>query len=354
MMNDTHNNILDVDPEDLSASDMTPIPMDSPDHGASLSMADVNIMDKSERSGNSHTFPGEEEEEDISSSFPSPEELRAVNHNSNNSNNKKRTCLWICVPLVLIVGLVVGLAVGFTVGEEEGQARNDVVTDNNPGGNNNPAPVPVPAPAPAPTPAPAPRATLNEIVDWLVAQQVSSRSALLDPGSPQQQAAEWLAAQDEAALALPPTSVTITVDDTDETDSGYFYMVRYVMAVTYYALNGENWPTQVNFLSPDPVCDWHGLSQGVSEPFVGAEVGGLLCDDVTGVPVILDLGKCRVVLCCVVVGSVLFYCCCCCCCCSCLLTRLLLPLSHTHSHRIQRVGRRTPHRTGHVDDTQLL
>ena len=91
----------------------------------------------------------------------------------------------------------------------------------------------------------------DDIVNFLVDNQVSSVPDMNDPNSPQARAIEWLTEQDPANVPVPIAS---SIDGSYE---AYMYMVRYVMAVNYFALGGTNWTNDLQFLMLDDVCDWN-------------------------------------------------------------------------------------------------
>ena len=96
----------------------------------------------------------------------------------------------------------------------------------------------------------------------MIDQQVVSSAAVFDSAdSPQTKAAEWLAEVDPANLAVPTNPITSTI--------GYNYMFRYVMAVNYYALGGEDWFDDMNFLSGFDICDWHSIETDQQKDRIG-------------------------------------------------------------------------------------
>ena len=74
--------------------------------------------------------------------------------------------------------------------------------------------------------------------------QPLSGEALEDSTSPQFQALEWITNIDPAKLSVGQ-------------DSTFEIQQRYVAAVLYFALGGETWTEQYNFLSADSVCLWN-------------------------------------------------------------------------------------------------
>ena len=249
---------------------------------ASLSMADVNIMEKGS-SSHSETLVDTSE---TSGSFPAFEEDTPSTTETAKApprSCKKKCCLFCCIPFALLVFVILILiAVGLSDESYESATNiaNDPTRPSNPS-----APAPVPAPAPTSPETEPQRPSFDEIKAWLVQQKVSIRQDIKARGTPQHKAVKWLADEDGAALPLP----TVSIKDRNSKE-GYMYMVRYVMAVLYYAMDGDNWTTKVNFMTDKDVCDWLGLSQRTNGNLIGSELGGLLCQEDTGMPGILDLG----------------------------------------------------------------
>lgn len=93
------------------------------------------------------------------------------------------------------------------------------------------------APTPAPTPSPPPQ----EVIDLIAPVSFDGGEALMDPFSPQSEAARWLA-------------------DNPEFDS-YSYeqkLQRYSLATFYYSTKGDDWLDRQNWLSLDlnECTDW--------------------------------------------------------------------------------------------------
>jgi hypothetical protein len=80
-----------------------------------------------------------------------------------------------------------------------------------------------------------------------------SEEGLDDPNSTQFKALNWIANEDPAN-----TTVGITPDETIKQ--------RYVAALLYFALGGENWINKYNFLMGLPICSWN------------QELLGIICD----------------------------------------------------------------------------
>ena len=88
--------------------------------------------------------------------------------------------------------------------------------------------------------------SISEIHDFLVSRGVSELADLEHSQTPQHRAAQWMADNDLLQLEIP----------TDEANAIVFEE-RYILAVFYYAMNGDNWTEAFNFLLDSPVCEWN-------------------------------------------------------------------------------------------------
>jgi hypothetical protein len=174
-------------------------------------------------------------------SFPAAEEIRSSSTSRNRSsiwpgastgtmyNKKKKRYLWtILIALPLVVLLIIVPAV--------------VVSNNKKSSSSDKSNVEAQS---------RPRPAYDDVVNFIVTNQISSESAFDDSASPQSQAATWLSQTDGANLPVPDSDL-LKYD-------AYMYMVRYVMAVNYYSLGGPNWKVQHNWLTNMDVCDWNDL-----------------------------------------------------------------------------------------------
>jgi hypothetical protein len=118
---------------------------------------------------------------------------------------------------------------------------------------------------------------LNDVIEYLLAHNISSHKDLTSEKSSRHLAARWLVETDPAELPLP-----VHYD--------FLYVTRYVMALNYFALNGDDWTVKVNFMTGKHVCHWNDAKHAYGSK--GVETGGLLCDE-KGMPEVLDLGKFR-------------------------------------------------------------
>ena len=210
------------------------------------------------------TFPDDRTEatcpvelDDVGVSLPDPEELRttvsprrsssrrSVTQNiSSSSNNKKLSLKWVWIGsfLALLLLVVVIPAVVLSRGSEDPRARPQV----------------------------------QDVIQYLINQDVSSAEAFATEDSPQTKAAKWLAEDDPASIPVPSGNIA--------TIHGYRYMFRYVMAVNYYAMGGQQWSKRaMNFLSGDDICDWRVQANGWYY--------GVICSLVDSVPRMVRFSK---------------------------------------------------------------
>jgi hypothetical protein len=122
------------------------------------------------------------------------------------------------------------------------------------------------------------KSNIEDVLNYLVVAGVSSESSLRAFSTPQNIALAWLALEDEANYAVPDAPIT--------TAEGYRYVTRYVLAVIYYSLGGENWNFQAGFGTIANICSWNQVK------FDGSSFyrQGVLCDSRSGLIFALDLG----------------------------------------------------------------
>jgi hypothetical protein len=202
---------------------------------------------------------------------PSVEETPASNTNVASSpeaptRNNKKKLIFILLAVFLLVAVVVIVPVV-------------VVDQKNKDGETTTAAVVYPP-------------TYEELVWFLVKQQISSERFLADPESPQALAARWMTERDGARLRLPGPDLSLY--------ESYMYMFRYVMAVNYYALDGPQWEQQHGFLTDVDVCEWNErvvVSTEVSLLGVRCQVVGI-GDNQVHVPYLLYLSTYRPMVAC--------------------------------------------------------
>ena len=115
---------------------------------------------------------------------------------------------------------------------------------------------------------------VEEVIQYLVDQGVSPAQVFEDQDSPQLQAATWLAVEDPANLDVPSNPITSTI--------GYKYMFRYIMTLNYYAMGGENWYDDMNFLTGNDICEWHSDKMDPMDHQLGVICTGSHGDPVPG------------------------------------------------------------------------
>ena len=151
-------------------------------------------------------------------------------------------------PFLIIIFLVAVLAIvlGLTFGLRE----------------NTPATAPLES-SNLPTMSPTPSPTLTEVGFLRELLQPISGTALDDATSPQGQALNWLAFEDQANLDFRATNTFVLIE-------------RYVMAVLYYSTGGPEWYDDLRFLSNYSVCEWPNIGEIEDELATSNEVD---CDE---------------------------------------------------------------------------
>ena len=99
---------------------------------------------------------------------------------------------------------------------------------------------------------PAPANRIDLVVDFLINNEVSKLADITTEGSPQQFAANWIANQDALNVPIPED-----LEGDALGPDGVRFVSRYVSALLYFALDGPNWSSQLNFLSEKEICDWN-------------------------------------------------------------------------------------------------
>jgi hypothetical protein len=164
---------------------------------------------------------------------------------------ERRFLIGAALALLLVVGVILGVVIPLTTKNDQNNNNSNkgspsidsVVT---PTQSQSPTQSPTAAPTKAPTVAPAVCTSLLCLADILLQNEVAIAEALQDESSPQFQALHWLANEDTVVL------------DLDSSPSVVLVVERYVLAVLYFATNGEGWE-QGNFLSSASVCEWNNV-----------------------------------------------------------------------------------------------
>lgn len=167
-----------------------------------------------------------------------------------------RNKTWLCFGIFFVVLLVCMVGLGVGLSNRNGARGNNNGTDT------------------------YRKVSVEDLATYLERNGVTASATIFDYGTPQAQAAQWIANADPRNLALPSQPVS--------TQQGYHYVTRYVLAVLYFALGGDrSWRVSFNFLSADDLCQWRDIwisrSTGALLPV------GSLCDS-TGLIHSLYLG----------------------------------------------------------------
>ena len=177
------------------------------------------------------------DEENIHDQLPSVEEIRAAS----GATSSGRRCRMGRAGEIALITLVAVLLVTI-IGLSASYAAKD-------------APAPAPVSETAPTLVPVPREPrVDQVIDYLVDNEVSKLADLTAEGTPQQWAVHWLADQDALNVPIP-----------EEMEGGFLgpegvrFVSRYVAALLYFALDGPDWSHPLNFLSEKEICDWNEI-----------------------------------------------------------------------------------------------
>jgi hypothetical protein len=99
---------------------------------------------------------------------------------------------------------------------------------------------------------------INQIISFLSDNEISALEDLRSTTKPQYKAAVWISNNDDRELDIP---------ESINENGAFRFVERYVMAVFFYALGGEDWNHDVNFLSEDKTCDWSfNLQKNINLP----------------------------------------------------------------------------------------
>ena len=230
------------------------------------------------------------------SSLPHVEELKATtkgyrhnnsnrNSNSSNSNNSGskfrkalrggRRKLYVAGTVLLLVVLILLISIPTSKRKNRNSSNNDNSNNDNSGkGNDNSGNGSISFAGR--------NATKEDVFQFLKDQEIYQDIAFFEQTvkTPQHRAVAWLAREDKANLKVPTKK--------DDAAKIYRYLVRYVMAVNFYALGGPDrpWRNKLNFLAPTSVCTWQGpVIYGTKFTTVG-----VFCDDKnSGIPTTLEL-----------------------------------------------------------------
>lgn len=90
--------------------------------------------------------------------------------------------------------------------------------------------------------------SFTSVVDYLREHEISDHNLLVQEGTYQNQAVQFMAHLDPHSMKIPKESPA--------SKEGYVFMQRYVMALMYHQMNGKQWKYNLNFLVAENTCDW--------------------------------------------------------------------------------------------------
>ena len=105
--------------------------------------------------------------------------------------------------------------------------------------------------AESPTTAPIEPTDLSRsaaVTAWLTAESISNTEDLRDDSSPQSQAVLWISDLDTLQIQLPKDG-----------ESGTAFILRYVLAVFFFVMEGKSWQSNLGFLSSRSTCSWNQI-----------------------------------------------------------------------------------------------
>ena len=162
------------------------------------------------------------------SSMPAPEEIRMSARSNNTGGRRMKTIMCYSLFFLVLLACFVGLGVGLASRGSSGGSGSERNSDT----------------------AQKRQFSFEDVAAYLEQEGISDSQELLSFPTPQSQAARWLANEDPRNLALPPTGV--------DSQQGYHFITRYILATVYYALSGADWRYQFNFLTGEDICSWRG------------------------------------------------------------------------------------------------
>lgn len=170
------------------------------------------------------------------SSLPAAEEVRSTLYPPRHDHRKRNRWALILGGVVVLLIVVLVLAITLSMDKSRSTSAAKQGESGESFGNNG-------------SPSSETKPDFESVVRYLVKEGISDLEDLEEDGSAQNRAAVWLAEKDEQGLPVP----TVSKYDTE----GYHYVARYIMALNYYAMGGENWRTKAMFLSAADICQWN-------------------------------------------------------------------------------------------------
>ncbi len=163
-------------------------------------------------------------------SLPNIEEARTQNimaSGGNRYSGKKKRMIALIVVLVAVIATAIGFTVAGTQNKRAQDEANSLASNENGEENDDVE-------------------RFEQVKTLLTDGGITSATEFQQPTSPQYKAAAWISNDDELEMDIPAS-----IDE-----DSYLFVQRYVMAVFYYALGGENWINTASFLTGEDTCDW--------------------------------------------------------------------------------------------------
>jgi hypothetical protein len=172
---------------------------------------------------------------------------------------KRKYTKIFCIAVVALVFVVVIVAVPLTLKYARGDeiTIRTLITDS---------PTDYPSSMPSSPPSGMPSSVRYMEIARLL--EPISGEATRVPGTSQYKAAMWMADGD----TIPNENTGGTGMDLD--DPGF--VQRYVMALFFYAMDGERWDNVGNWLGPDKECFWFGVEGDEVDSVCGGDAGGCI------------------------------------------------------------------------------
>lgn len=199
-----------------------------------------------------------------------------------------RRWVYVTAAVLILLAVIIGVAASSS-NKKNSSSSSTTLEGSSPNGSPVVSPVSAPvmgSPVSAPTTNTEPRkADYEQVVQFLITRGVSNETDLRTRNTPQHNAAVFVANHDPLNLPLPQSS-SLSDPEVEK------YVTRYIMTLLHHALDGYNWPTQLNFMSDIETCYWNGVKASYSPGFIlGLEGGGFFCRNDTMLPLALDLGE---------------------------------------------------------------
>lgn len=181
---------------------------------------------------------------EVAASLPPPDQFvrdprGSVRSSSSDIPTKNRRYLWFALAGTALIAIILGLSIGLTSQSGQSGAAGASSRGSSSGVEE------------------ARKATADAAIEYFVNNNVSLAGDFRNPSSPQAKAIAWLTKVDGRNLPVPGHPISAPV--------GYYFLSRFVLAVLYFALDGENWTLNPYWLSGDDFCSgWNIALRGQS------------------------------------------------------------------------------------------